>query len=241
MDAIALFRHLPMREQRNKSESIHGLMRLRCHGLPPMRGDEEIWMSKRPTSPEAEKNALDRSWHLARTALEIDVTEVEYALMRCFEAFGRWQAECLASVSDFSATGPENALLHVIRMNDRPKSMRDLAHMTNREDIPNIQYSLRKLIQGGLVVRSGSGRSGVVYEVTEEGRDVTDRYAAVRAVLLVGGVERVPELSKRMEEAARTLELMTGIYEQAARSAATHRRRPGAHLAGRTTGTGNQT
>jgi hypothetical protein len=32
-------------------------------------------------------------------------------------------------------------------------------------------------------------------------------------------------MAAKLEEAARTLELMTGIYEQAARAAATHRRR----------------
>jgi predicted MarR family transcription regulator len=187
----------------------------------------EISMSKRHVTTEAQPGPVDRSWHLARTPQEINVAEMEYALMRSFEAFGRWQAECLASVSNFSATGPENALLHIIRMNDRPKSIRDLAHMANREDIPNIQYSLRKLIQAELIARSGSGRSGVAYEVTELGRAVTDRYADVRAALLVSALKGVPDLDKRMLETARTLELMTGIYEQAARTAATHRRWPG--------------
>jgi predicted MarR family transcription regulator len=169
---------------------------------------------------------LDRRWHLARTPLEIEVTELEYALMRSFEAFGRWQTECLANVIDFAASGPENALLHIIRMNDRPKSVRDLAYMANREDVPNIQYSLRKLIKGGFVVRSGSGRSGVSYKATHLGQEVTDRYAEVRAALLIDAVRRVPELAQHLEDAARTLELMTGIYAQVARAAATHRRHP---------------
>ncbi|MDQ6436096.1 winged helix DNA-binding protein [Mesorhizobium sp. LHD-90] len=184
-------------------------------------------MTRRTPSAEQPKKMLDRSWHLARTPQEMDVAELEYALIRCFEAFGHWQAECLASVADFSASGPENALLHMIRMNDRPKSVRDLAHMANRQDIPNIQYSLRKLIKGGLVVRSGSGRSGVTYDTTERGRDVCDRYADVRADLLIDPVTRLPDLAERLRDAARALDLMTGIYEHAARGAATHRHRPG--------------
>lgn len=180
---------------------------------------------RKPPAPR--QSTLDRTWHLARTPIEINVAELEYALMRSFEAFGRWQAECLASVADFSASGPENALLHIIRMNDRAKTIRDLAYMTNREDIPNIQYSLRKLIKGGLVERSGSGRAGVFYEATPLGRQVTDRYADMRAALLIDAVRRVPELAGRLAEAARTLELMTGLYAQVARTAATHRRRPG--------------
>src|SRR5882757_8650549 len=159
---------------------------------------EEIRMPRRKPS-QAQSRALDRRWHLARTPLEVDVAELEYALMRSFEAFGRWQAECLANVIDFAASGPENALLHIIRMNDRAKSIRDLAYMANREDIPNIQYSLRKLIKGGFVARSGSGRSGVSYKATHLGQEVTDRYAEVRAALLIDAVRRVPELAQHLE------------------------------------------
>ncbi len=182
-------------------------------------------MNDRRKSQETQAELLDRGWHLARTPLEIDVTEVEYALMRSYEAFGRWQAECLATVIEFSASGPENELLHIIRMTDRPKSVRDLAQMTNRDDVPNIQYSLRKLLKGGLVKRMGSGRAGVTYEVTPLGYRVTERYADIRSVLLIEAVTRIPEMADKLEDVARTLELMTGIYEQAARAAATHRRR----------------
>jgi predicted MarR family transcription regulator len=191
---------------------------------------EEIPMASRKPSPtrppQAKSGSFDLRWHLARTPLEIEVAELEYAVMRAFEAFGRWQVECLANVIDFTASGPENALLHIIRMNDRPKSIRDLAYMANREDIPNIQYSLRKLIKGGLVVRSGSGRAGVSYEVTPLGREVTDQYAEVRAALLINAIKRVPALAQRLKVTAQTLDLMLGIYAQAARTAATHRRRP---------------
>lgn len=168
--------------------------------------------------------ALDRRWHLADTPLEVDVTELEFAVMRTFESFGRWQSECLAATIDLAASGPENAMLHVIRMNDRPKSVKELARLTNRDDIPNIQYSLRKLIGAGLVERSGSGRSGVTYTVTERGREVTDRYAAVRRALLMGAIRSVPNFRERAAEAARTLNLLAGIYEEIARVAATHRR-----------------
>jgi predicted MarR family transcription regulator len=181
-------------------------------------------MKTKGNPPEGGSAAVDRSWHLARNAPEVDVAELEYALMRAFEAFGRWQGECLASVIDLVASGPENAMLHIIRMHDRPKTIKDLARLANREDIPNMQYSLRKLIGAGLVVRNGSGRSGVTYSVTDKGRDVTDRYADVRASLLIKAVQSVPNFPSRLREAANTLDLLTGIYEQASRTAATHRR-----------------
>ncbi|MFT4149456.1 MAG: winged helix DNA-binding protein [Paracoccaceae bacterium] len=173
---------------------------------------------------DAEGRGIDRRWHLADSPAEIDATEAEFALMRTFEGFGRWQSECLASVCDLAATGPENAMLHIIRMHDRPKTLKDLARMANRDDVPNIQYSLRKLIGAGLVVRKGSGRAGVTYEVTDEGRRVTDDYGDLRRRLLIAAIGNLPGFSDRLAEVSRTLNILTGIYEEAARVAATHRR-----------------
>ena len=176
------------------------------------------------TQNDAATPGLDWHWHLAVGPAEVDTTELEFALMRTFEGFGRWQSECLASVCDLAATGPENALLHIIRMNDRPKTIKDLARLTNRDDVPNIQYSLRKLIGAGLILRKGAGRSGVTYEVTEEGRRVTDDYGALRRRLLIQAVANVPGFSDKLAEATRALNLLSGIYEEIARVAATHRR-----------------
>jgi predicted MarR family transcription regulator len=176
------------------------------------------------TQKDAPTPGLDWHWHLAEGPVEVDTTELEFALMRTFEGFGRWQSECLASVCELAATGPENALLHIIRMNDRPKTIKDLARLTNRDDVPNIQYSLRKLIGAGLVLRKGAGRSGVTYEVTEEGLRVTEDYGALRRRLLLQAVANVPGFSERLAEATRTLNLLSGIYEEISRVAATHRR-----------------
>lgn len=169
-------------------------------------------------------DGLNFLWHLSGDPAEVSTTEMEFALMRAFEGFGRWQSECLASVCDLAASGPENALLHIIRMNDRPKSIKELARLTNRDDIPNIQYSLRKLVGAALVVKQGSGRTGVTYEATEEGRRVTDHYSALRRKLLIEKINGLPGFSEQLAEATRALNILTGIYEEAARVAATHRR-----------------
>lgn len=170
------------------------------------------------------QNSLDFQWHLAGDDVEISSTELEFALMRTFEGFGRWQSECLASVCDLAASGPENALLHIIRMNDRAKSIKELARLTNRDDIPNIQYSLRKLVGAGLVEKHGSGRTGVTYEATQAGRQVTDDYSALRRRLLIEEIRNLPGFSERLQDATRTLNMLSGIYEEISRVAATHRR-----------------
>lgn len=173
---------------------------------------------------EEPRGTFDYRWHLAEDDGEVAATELEFALMRAFEGFGRWQSECLATVSDLMASGPENAMLHIIRMNDRPKSIKELARLMNRDDIPNIQYSLRKLTGAGLVEKQGSGRAGVTYSVTAEGLRVTDDYARLRRELLLAEIRNLPGFTERLEQAARTLSVLSGIYEEVSRVATTHRR-----------------
>lgn len=60
--------------------------------------------------------------------------------------------------------------------------------------------------------------------MTDEGRRVTDDYGAVRRRRLIQAVAGVPGFSDRLAEATRTLNLLSGIYEEISRVAATHRR-----------------
>ncbi|MBO9460954.1 winged helix DNA-binding protein [Labrenzia sp. R5_0] len=173
---------------------------------------------------KSDDQKLNYHWHLSENDAEVVCTELEFALMRCCEAFGRWQTECLASVSDVGATGPENALLHIVRMNDRAKSIKELARLTNRDDIPNIQYSMRKLVAAGLIEKQGSGRTGVTYQATPEGKKITDDYGAVRKRLLIEQISSLPEFDKRLKEAGQSLNILAGIYEEISRIAATYRR-----------------
>jgi predicted MarR family transcription regulator len=64
----------------------------------------------------------------------------------------------------------------------------------------------------------------VTYEVTEEGLRVTEDYGALRRRLLLQAVANVPGFSERLAEATRTLNILSGIYEEISRVAATHRR-----------------
>lgn len=173
---------------------------------------------------DQEPTNLDYRWHLSENGTEVVCTELEFALMRCFEAFGRWQTECLASVSDLAASGPENALLHIVRMNDRAKSIKELARLTNRDDVPNIQYSMRKLVSAGLIEKRGSGRTGVTYLATEKGKDITDAYGEIRKRLLIKQISGLPRFDTRLKEAGESLNILAGIYEEISRIAATHRR-----------------
>ena len=53
---------------------------------------------------------------------------------------------------------------------------------------------------------------------------MTDDYAVLRRKLLLAEIADVPGFAARLAEASRTLNLLSGIYEEVARVAATHRR-----------------
>lgn len=178
-----------------------------------------------PPISKTDYKGLDKRWHLAKDDHEIAVSELEYSLIRTAEAFRRWQSECLAAVTGMDMSGADNEILHIIRMKDRPKGVKEIARFMNRDDLPNIQYSIRKLQKAGLIRKTSdkNRRKGVTYAVTPDGTRVSDAFAEIRSKLLMGFTRNVPDMEKELEHAARTMDLMAGIYEQAARTAATHR------------------
>ena len=95
-----------------------------------------------------------RNWHLAKTNSEFLVTEFEWAMIRLNEAFVRWVATSSSIFIDEDIKFSEHMILHVIRMQDRPKNSVTIARMMNRDDVANIQYSLRKLEAANLIVKS---------------------------------------------------------------------------------------
>ncbi|WP_339671013.1 winged helix DNA-binding protein [Dasania marina] len=175
--------------------------------------------------PDREET-LDKHWHLARNDHEISLTEFELALFRGYAAFSRWMEDCAAC----SHTAPENcngqdyAMLNLIRLHDRPKSISDIARLMNRDDTSNIQYSTRKLMKAGLIEKQGNTnhKRGVRYQISEQGIAATDRYAAFRRELLVPLTQKISDSEQNMAEVTRTLSLLSGIYDQAACIAACH-------------------
>ena len=174
---------------------------------------------------EFEEAGLVRRWHLATTPREVAVTEMEYSLFRTFEAFSKWQVEGMAVASGKNLSAGDGAILNVIAMRDRPKGITEIGRLLNRDDVTNIQYTIRKLTQEGLIEKTtkDNRRKGVNYTTTPKGLEVIQRYVALRKSLLIKLTEPIQGMNAHLENGSHILDLMTGIYEQAARVAATHR------------------
>jgi predicted MarR family transcription regulator len=168
---------------------------------------------------------LDKHWHLATDEFEVEVTELEFSIFRVSAAFERWQADCLGCCHGQPFSGTDTALLHVIRMHDRPKGISELARLLKRDDLSNLQYGVRKLLKAGLIEKSrqtGTSKKDVTYQVSALGRDVTDKYARFRKELLIS-MTRATAGNVDFESLARALTMMSAMYDQASCVAATHR------------------
>jgi predicted MarR family transcription regulator len=166
-------------------------------------------------------------WHLAKDESELRLTEFEYASIRFQESFARWITTIaeMSGVPELKQT--EHIILHVIRMQNRPKTTTTIARLINRADLPNIQYSLRKLESAGLIRKTKEkGTRIFTYSITELGEQQTNEYAKLRSELLVKNLRTLADFEHRLEDATQLLSVMTGIYEESARNSASFGRDP---------------
>lgn len=177
------------------------------------------------TSSKTDAPVFDRHWHLAENDEELNFTELEFAILRINGAFERWQKDCLACCVDGGLSGDDNAILHIIRMHDRAKSISEVARLLNRDDISNLQYSLRKLSKAGLIERAGDGNSkrSATYQMTAEGTRITDLFSQYRRELLLSLTGSIKNLEADIQTACRVLNLTSGLYDHASTVAASHR------------------
>jgi predicted MarR family transcription regulator len=151
------------------------------------------------------------------------VTEFEWGLIRLYEAFSRWVSTTSSLLIDEDIKFAEHLILHIIRMHNRPKNSITIARMMNRDDLANLQYSLRKLEAAGLISKSKdkTGKS-FSYIVTEKGKQITDGYAEIRSDLLIRAISTISNIDERMAEMTKMVSVLTGIYEEMARSSTTY-------------------
>ncbi len=182
-------------------------------------------MKKKSESEPRER--FSKHWHMATNDHEVALTEVEFAVFRIFSAFNRWMddlSSCCLDEKGRACNGIDFSLLNVIRMHDRPKSISEIGRLLNRDDMSNLQYSVRKLIKAGLIEKVGveQNKKGVVYRTSERGVQATDRYASYRREILLPLTLSLTEGGERMVELSNMMALLSGIYDQAACVAATH-------------------
>ena len=167
------------------------------------------------------ENVNKQTWHLAKDNKEIDVTDFELVLWRVFYGFLRWQEDCEAAVNKTSLAGSELSVLHVIRMKEKPKSIRDIARLLNREDNFNIHYSIKKLLKMGLIEKAPFLiKKSIAYQITEAGIKNTDLLAKARSNILINIFKREYQIT--LPTITQELVKIIAVYDEAGRITASY-------------------
>jgi predicted MarR family transcription regulator len=158
--------------------------------------------------------------HMGETEFELALFELQHTLICHSEAFYRYIEMQLKRVTgDANLTGQDCVILQGIRIGERPKSIPEIQHFTNRTDIANIQYSVKKLMKAGLVEKADRNHGrGTTYRLTATGISATDDYVRARRDF-IASIRPDPEsLVEDMNEAIRLLQMLTGAYDHVTRS-----------------------
>jgi predicted MarR family transcription regulator len=156
---------------------------------------------------------------LARTERERAFFEFEQALICASEAFYRFAGAALGPTGrQHNLTGEENVILQQLMFTSKPRSVSDLSRFSNRDDIANIQYSLRKLTAAGLIEKvPGSTNRDTRYQPTAAGRELTELLVATRREQLIAPSANITDIEKQLKAATIAMSLLTGLYDHVSR------------------------
>ena len=161
-----------------------------------------IVSSEHLTSPD--------SWHLS---------EFEYGMIIAHNAFTRWMIRCMnaAGYRDFSPL--DVLVLHNVNHRNREKRLVDICFVLHIEDHHTVNYSLKKLLKLNLVEKEKRGKE-IFYSTTSEGADACKKYREVRERCLTSVYRNLEQEGNEVSETASLLRLLSGLYDQASRAAA---------------------
>lgn len=173
--------------------------------------------------PEAVANeggksgAIVSSAHLV-SARSPELSEFEFALNTAYNAYHRWCVRCMAAAGVRDLTFLDVLVVHHVNHRGRAKRLADICFVLNVEDTHLVTYSLKKLQAMELVEGTRNGKE-VTYTTTAIGETACARYREIREQCLTSNISPGGEENAEIGELARLMRVLTGLYEQAARSA----------------------
>lgn len=148
-----------------------------------------------------------------------EMSEFEFGLIVANNAFNRWIVHCMSAAGLKDLTPLDVVVLHHVTHRARDKRLADICFIMNVEDTHLINYALKKLQGLGVVASSKNGKE-VTYAATDEGNAYVQRYREIRESCLMDALNVDEGMNRDVGELARLLRILSGAYDQAARSAA---------------------
>mgnify|MGYP003504858670 CR=1 FL=1 len=149
-----------------------------------------------------ESGPIVSSAHLV-SAHSAEMSEFEFGLIVAGNAFHRWVVHCMSAAGLKELTPLDVLVLHHVTHRARDKRLADICFIMNVEDTHLVNYSLKKL-----------------QAATDQGRAYVQRYREIRESCLIDALNADESLNRDIGELARLLRVLSGMYDQAARAAA---------------------
>ncbi|HEY9079426.1 winged helix DNA-binding protein [Magnetovibrio sp.] len=166
----------------------------------------------------SKRKPIVSSAHLAQPGSE-GLSEFEYGLIVVGGAFQRWTVRCMAAAGLKDLNHLDVLVLHSVNHRDRDKRAADICFVLGVEDTHTVTYALKKLVRLGLVKRLRRGKESF-FAATKAGREACATYAEVREACLLQALDALGLEAGAIEETAGRLRALSGLYDQAARAAA---------------------
>ena len=147
------------------------------------------------------------------------LSEFEYGMIIAHNAFSRWMVRCMSAAGyrDFSPL--DILVLHNVNHRNREKRLVDICFVLHIEDHHTVNYSLKKLVKLDLVQKEKRGKE-IFYTPTEEGTAACRKYRTIRERCLTSVYRNLEQDGEEVSDAASMLRLLSGLYDQASRAAA---------------------
>lgn len=147
-----------------------------------------------------------------------ELSEFEFGLNTAYNAYSRWVVRCMGAAGVRDLTFLDVLVVHHVNHRGRAKRLADICFVLNVEDTHLVTYSLKKLVGLGLVAGERVGKEAT-YATTQAGTEACARYREIREQCLTSNFTEGSDENVEIGELARLLRVLTGLYEQAARSA----------------------
>lgn len=168
-------------------------------------------------SAATSRGPIVSSEHLSRNAQEL--SEFEFGMIIASHAFQRWMVRCMTAAGVPELGSLDVLVLHSINHRERAKRQADICLVLNVEDTHTVAYALKKLGKLGLVEGEKHGKE-TFFRTTDQGRTICQRYAEIREACLIDSLSTLGIEREDLHHIAASLRAMSGLYDQAARSAA---------------------
>lgn len=178
----------------------------------------------RQTKPESNKASASEATSIVSSAHLVSprsrqLSEFEFGMTMANNAFSRWMVHCMSAAGLRDLTPLDVLVLHHVNHRARDKRLSEICFIMNVEDSHLINYSLKKLLGMGVVESTRNGKD-VTYATTGQGRQHVERYREIRETCLIEALKADESMNQQIGELATLLRVLSGVYDQAARAAA---------------------